>query len=150
MDLGLKGKRAIVTGGSKGIGRRCADIFADEGAHVAICARNAGEVEATVAGLRAKGVTAHGAALDVSDKAWVVLRRPMKTCGLHWSRPCKAHPPAVHGRAWAALATEEMARDRGTCSRASPVARFSSWAATVPSPCRRATSAARHRQYAAS
>ena len=69
MDLGLKGKRAIVTGGSKGIGRRCADIFADEGAHVAICARNAGEVEAMVAGLRAKGVTAHGAALDVSDKA---------------------------------------------------------------------------------
>ena len=69
MDLGLKGKRAIVTGGSKGIGRRCADIFADEGAHVAICARNSGEVEAMVARLRAKGVTAHGAALDVSDKA---------------------------------------------------------------------------------
>ena len=69
MDLGLEGKRAIVTGGSKGIGRRCADIFADEGAHVAICARNAGEVEATVAALRAKGVTAHGAALDVADKA---------------------------------------------------------------------------------
>ena len=69
MDLGLKGKRAIVTGGSKGIGRRCADIFADEGAHVAICARNSGEVEAMVTRLRAKGVTAHGAALDVSDKA---------------------------------------------------------------------------------
>ena len=69
MDLGLKGKRAIVTGGSKGIGRRCADIFADEGAHVAICARNQAEVDATVTGLRAKGVVAHGAALDVSDKA---------------------------------------------------------------------------------
>jgi 3-oxoacyl-[acyl-carrier protein] reductase len=69
MDLGLKGKRAIVTGGSKGIGRRCADLFADEGAHVSICARNAGEVEATVAALRAKGVTAHGKALDVAGKA---------------------------------------------------------------------------------
>jgi 3-oxoacyl-[acyl-carrier protein] reductase len=69
MDLGLKDKRAIVTGGSKGIGRRCADIFADEGAHVAICARNQAEVDATVTGLRAKGVVAHGAALDVSDKA---------------------------------------------------------------------------------
>ena len=55
MDLGLKGLRAIVTGGSKGIGRRCADILADEGAHVAICARNAAEVQATVAALKAKG-----------------------------------------------------------------------------------------------
>jgi 3-oxoacyl-[acyl-carrier protein] reductase len=69
MDLGLKGKRAIVTGGSKGIGRRCADILADEGAHVSICARTAAEVEAAVAALRAKGVKAHGAALDVGDKA---------------------------------------------------------------------------------
>ncbi len=41
MDLGLTGRRAIITGGSKGIGRRCADILADEGADVAICARNA-------------------------------------------------------------------------------------------------------------
>jgi 3-oxoacyl-[acyl-carrier protein] reductase len=69
MDLGLKGLRAIVTGGSKGIGRRCADIFAEEGAHVAICARNTAEVEATVASLRAKGVTAYGEAVDVADKA---------------------------------------------------------------------------------
>jgi NAD(P)-dependent dehydrogenase (short-subunit alcohol dehydrogenase family) len=44
MDLGLTGRRAIITGGSKGIGRRCADILADEGADVAICARNADEV----------------------------------------------------------------------------------------------------------
>ena len=34
MDLGLRGLNAVVTGGSKGIGRRVADIFADEGAHV--------------------------------------------------------------------------------------------------------------------
>jgi 3-oxoacyl-[acyl-carrier protein] reductase len=69
MDLGLDGKRAIVTGGTNGIGRRCADILADEGAHVSICARTAAEVEAAVAALRAKGVKAHGAALDVGDKA---------------------------------------------------------------------------------
>jgi 3-oxoacyl-[acyl-carrier protein] reductase len=75
MDLGLEGKRAIVTGGTKGIGRRCADLFADEGANVSICARNAAEVEAAVEALRAKGVKVHGGALDVGDKtaleAWV-------------------------------------------------------------------------------
>ena len=69
MDLGLKGLRAIVTGGTKGIGRRAADIFADEGANVAICARNADEVKAAVASLKAKGVGALGEALDVADRA---------------------------------------------------------------------------------
>jgi 3-oxoacyl-[acyl-carrier protein] reductase len=69
MDLGLAGKRAIVSGGSKGIGRRCADIFADEGANVSICARTAADVDAAVEALRAKGVKVHGAAIDVTNKA---------------------------------------------------------------------------------
>ncbi len=75
MDLGLKGKKAVVTGGSKGIGRAIADTFANEGADVALCARNAAEVEATVAALKAKGVKSFGRALDVADaealKGWV-------------------------------------------------------------------------------
>ncbi|MBC4015245.1 SDR family NAD(P)-dependent oxidoreductase [Siccirubricoccus deserti] len=75
MDLGLKGLRAIVTGGSKGIGRRCAELFADEGAHVALCARNAAEVTETVVALQARGITAFGQAVDVADRgaleAWV-------------------------------------------------------------------------------
>jgi len=75
MDLGLKGKKAVVTGGSKGIGRAIADTFASEGADVALCARNAAEVEATVASLKGKGVKAFGRALDVADgealKKWV-------------------------------------------------------------------------------
>ena len=69
MDLGLKGLRAVVTGGSKGIGRAASDIFAQEGASVAICARNADEVKATVKDLTAKGVQAYGAGVDVADKA---------------------------------------------------------------------------------
>jgi 3-oxoacyl-[acyl-carrier protein] reductase len=69
MDLGLKGLRALVTGGTKGIGRRCADILVDEGAHVSVCARDAAGVDAAVTALRAKGVTAFGQALDVADKA---------------------------------------------------------------------------------
>jgi NAD(P)-dependent dehydrogenase (short-subunit alcohol dehydrogenase family) len=39
VDLGLEGKRVIVTGGSRGIGRAIASAFLDEGARVAICAR---------------------------------------------------------------------------------------------------------------
>ena len=69
MDLGLKGLRAVVTGGSRGIGRRTAEIIAEEGASVAICARNADEVKAAVGSLKSKGVEAFGAAIDVADKA---------------------------------------------------------------------------------
>jgi len=67
MDLGLKGKRVLITGGSKGIGRAIAEGFAAEGAHVAICARNAEEVATLVAALKGMGVQAFGRALDVAD-----------------------------------------------------------------------------------
>lgn len=75
MDLQLKRKRAVVLGGTRGIGRAIADTLADEGADVAICARKADQVSETVAALKDKGVRAFGAAVDISDgaglKAWV-------------------------------------------------------------------------------
>jgi len=69
MDLGLKGLRALVTGGSRGIGRAIAETLAAEGADVSICARNADGLDAAVASLKKRGVRASGERLDVADKA---------------------------------------------------------------------------------
>ncbi|BAM88333.1 putative 3-ketoacyl-CoA reductase [Bradyrhizobium oligotrophicum S58] len=75
MDLGLAGKSVLVTGGSKGIGLAIAELFAAEGANVAICARDAEAVGKAVTKLTAKGVKAWGQVIDVADaaalKGWV-------------------------------------------------------------------------------
>lgn len=75
MDLGLKGKKAVLAGASKGIGRATAEVLAQEGCDVAICARGADGVQAAVQSLTAKGVKAFGESVDMKDagayQAWV-------------------------------------------------------------------------------
>ena len=68
MDLAIKNRTAVVTGGSRGIGRAITETFAAEGCNVAICARGADGVAEAVAALQAKGVRATGTALDVADR----------------------------------------------------------------------------------
>ena len=67
MDLHLRGKRAVVLGGTRGIGRAIAEGLVAEGASVAVCARNEAEVKAAVAALERGGATACGQSLDIAD-----------------------------------------------------------------------------------
>ena len=67
MDLGLKGRVVLVTGGSKGIGLACAGAFAAEGARVAIASRSRDNLAAAKAKLRAAGHDATSIAADLGD-----------------------------------------------------------------------------------
>lgn len=66
MDLGLSGKKAIVTGGKRGLGFATAQVLAEEGCDVAICAR--GDVSDAVAALAAHGTRVVGEGIDAADR----------------------------------------------------------------------------------
>ncbi|MDH3756082.1 MAG: SDR family NAD(P)-dependent oxidoreductase, partial [Acidimicrobiia bacterium] len=73
MDLGIAGRRAILLGSSRGLGRACAESIAREGAHVVVNGRNAGDVDAAVAELRSSydvevsGVVGDSSTAEVHD-----------------------------------------------------------------------------------
>jgi len=82
MDLEIAGKYALVTGGSHGIGRAVALALADEGCHVAICARNEKRVLQTVKEIKDKDVDSLGLSADVLILA--DIERVMKTVLNSW------------------------------------------------------------------
>ena len=70
MDLGLKGRSAIVCAASKGLGRGCAEKLAEAGVNLTICARTAEALEATAADIRrATGVSVTAIACDITTDA---------------------------------------------------------------------------------
>jgi 3-oxoacyl-[acyl-carrier protein] reductase len=69
MDLGLKGKKVILTGGSRGIGRAALEIFAAEGCDVAFFSRKQHQVEETVGVLKKHGHRVFGSTFDLNDLA---------------------------------------------------------------------------------
>jgi 3-oxoacyl-[acyl-carrier protein] reductase len=75
MDLGLKGKRAIVTGGTRGIGRKTVDLLVTEGCDVGFCARDKKQVDEAVSTLSKSGRKVIGGVVDVTDspalRAWI-------------------------------------------------------------------------------
>src|SRR5438045_3216429 len=66
MDLGIKGKTALVCAASRGLGKGCAMALAAEGVHVVITARGAEGLEATAAEIRAKGGKATAVVGDIT------------------------------------------------------------------------------------
>lgn len=75
MELGLKGKRVLVTGGTRGIGLAIVRTIAQEGGRVALCARNAQQVAETAAAFKQQGFAVTGSAVDITDQdalnAWI-------------------------------------------------------------------------------
>ena len=68
MNLGLQGKRAIVTGGSRGIGKSVIDNFVNEGMQVATCARGEEALLASLSGWNTDNTRVFGKSVDVTDK----------------------------------------------------------------------------------
>jgi NAD(P)-dependent dehydrogenase (short-subunit alcohol dehydrogenase family) len=83
LDLNLRGRRALITGGSKGIGMAVAEELVAEGVHVAMCARHPAELAAAAEKLRGSGCTVYAQVADVTDAAQItdLVARSVETLG---------------------------------------------------------------------
>ncbi|SFS10480.1 SDR family NAD(P)-dependent oxidoreductase [Sphingomonas jatrophae] len=99
MDLKLKGRKAILAGASKGLGRATAELLAAEGVDIAFCARDQAGVDAAAAALRAHGGKVEAASVDLTDpaayKAWIdASAAALGGCDIFVSFTSAKGPPA--------------------------------------------------------
>ena len=104
MELGIEGRRAIVTGGSKGLGLAIARELVREGASVAICARNEEEVVAAGEELRERGATVHAQPADVTDPEQVRTALGNEPVVAYLALPPAVFAPAIEALKGAGLA----------------------------------------------
>jgi gluconate 5-dehydrogenase len=100
----LKGKTAIVTGGSRGLGLQMAESLGELGARVLVCARKQGELDEAVAHLRARGIEADSLAADLSGEAAIAAFAQaavsrlgqvdilVNNAGATWGAPAEDYP----------------------------------------------------------
>lgn len=100
----LKGKTALVTGGSRGLGLQMAEALGEQGARLVISSRRQEELDVAVAHLAARGIEASSIAVDLSQEANVLpfveeaLRRLgqidilVNNAGASWGAPAEEHP----------------------------------------------------------
>src|SRR5579883_3431350 len=100
----LDGKRALVTGGGRGIGLTAASALAEAGAQVTIAARTRAEIEEAAAAIRERGQRAEALTLDVTDVEAARSGRPIcLTSGSKISTPSSRSmcvPPSSWRRRW--------------------------------------------------
>ncbi|MDZ7692483.1 MAG: SDR family NAD(P)-dependent oxidoreductase [Balneolaceae bacterium] len=84
MNLNLEGKVAIVTGGSKGIGKGIAESLAEEGCNLSICARHQEELQKTGSQLENHGVDVLAVPADLTRK--IIFRRWLTARWMHLER----------------------------------------------------------------
>ena len=111
--MDFTGKRVIVMGGSRGIGRSIALGFAAAGAAVSICARSPGPLEAARAEIEALGVTAHACVVDLADADAVAAYVPAAAAALGGRR---TENPALYASTLASIPFGRLGRPEEVAS----------------------------------